>query len=135
MALPLNLLRTRYRLHTSIEQQHQLLADDIQQARRGAAQLRRSVVHTATSPTGLGIAALIGFLSARKWQAPPAAREKAPEHPHPPRQSTLAPLLINLITPTLIGWVADRLLPLLRRHHEARPDNAPAEPSAPEPWR
>lgn len=141
MALLPHLLQTRRRLHTSIEQQQALLADDIQHARLNAAQLRRSIVHTATSPMSLGIVALIGFFSARKLQSPRVAREReaAPEHPQPPRQSTLVPLLINLMTPTLIGLVADRLLPLISRHevhrNEARRDNAPAEPSAPEPWR
>lgn len=133
MALPINLLQARRRLRTSIEQQQLLLMDDIAQAKRSSTQLRSSIARSAASPAALGVAALVGFLSGRKWQSPSASHNVMPEHAQP-RQSTLLPLLINLMTPTLIGWIADRLLPLLHRQPANRNEANP-EPGAPEPWR
>jgi len=134
MTMPFNLLHARRRLHLSLEQQQLLLADEVQRAHLNAAQLRRSLVHSATSPLSLGLAAVVGFLGTRKLLSPPAPRPVVAEEsqPQPARRSTLIPLLINLLTPTVIGWISERLLPLIHREEVPPPAAAPEEDRAPE---
>jgi hypothetical protein len=137
----MNVLKIRHRLRNELVQQRLLLTDDLLHASASASQLRRSVARGVTSPLALGIAGLAGFAGARKMLAKPRPATQTQTDSEPaeqPRRSVISPLLINLLAPVAIGWLTDRLIPLLHNlgiggsdHHAAGPADIPPDYSEP----
>ena len=112
----MNMLKIRRRLRNELVQQRLLLTDDLLHASASASQLRHSIARSVTSPLALGIAGMTGFAAARKLLArpKPAKQSQADSEPtEQSRRSAVSPVVINLLAPVAIGWLTERLMPLL----------------------